>query len=119
MAKAPTPKRGEIWLVNFDPAVGREIQKRRPALVVGLDSIGRLPLRIIVPITDWKAQYAGYPWFVELRSNVANGLIKDSGADTFQVKSVAVDRFERQIGVVSANEIDSVASAIALCVGAP
>ncbi len=64
MSTAPIPSRGEIWLVDFDPAVGAEIQKMRPALVVSVDSVGRLPLRIVVPLTDWKPHYAGFPWFV-------------------------------------------------------
>jgi mRNA interferase MazF len=54
MSTAPTPSRGEVWLADFDPAVGAEIQKVRPALVISLDSIGRLPLRMVVPLTDWK-----------------------------------------------------------------
>jgi mRNA interferase MazF len=61
MVTVPAPSRGEIWLVNFDPAVGGEIRKLRPALVVSLDSIGRLPLRMVVPITDWKSSYINYP----------------------------------------------------------
>ena len=74
MATAATPSRGEVWLVNFDPAVGAEIQKLRPALVVSLDAIGRLPLRLVVPLTDWKPQYAGYPWFVAIPADTGNGL---------------------------------------------
>lgn len=66
MATVPTPARGEIWLINFDPSVGAEIQKQRPALVISLDAIGRLPLRIVAPITDWKPQYSSYPWIVAL-----------------------------------------------------
>ncbi len=66
MATVPAPRRGEIWLVDFDPAVGAEIHKIRPAVVISLDTIGRLPLRPVVPITDWKPQYGSYPWFVEL-----------------------------------------------------
>lgn len=50
----PRPLRGEVWTVRFDPAEGAEIQKIRPAVVLGMDSIGRLPLKIVVPITDWK-----------------------------------------------------------------
>jgi mRNA interferase MazF len=61
MAKVTIPRRGEIWLVDFDPAVGAEIQKVRPAVVIGVDSIGRLPLRMVVPITDWKIRYVNYP----------------------------------------------------------
>ncbi len=57
MATAQVPTRGEIWLVDFDPAVGAEIQKVQPGLVISMDSIGRLPLRMVVPITEWKIQY--------------------------------------------------------------
>lgn len=119
MATAPAPSRGDIWLVDFDPAVGAEIQKIRPALVVSVDTIGRLPLRMVVPITDWKSQYALYPWFVELRADPSNGLAKDSGADAFQTKSVSLARFVSQLGALMAVQMDDVASAIALCVGAP
>jgi len=119
MARAPAPRHGEIWLVNFDPAVGAEIQKFRPALVVSVDNIGRLPLRIVVPITDWKPQYAAYPWFVELPASATTRLIKDSGADAFQVKSVSLDRFVQRLGNVTAAQLDEVAWAVAMCVGLP
>lgn len=119
MATAPAPRRGEIWLVDFDPALGAEIRKLRPALVISVDTIGRLPLRIVVPITDWKSQYVNYPWFVELPASPTNGLAKDSGADAFQVKSVSQTRFVRLLGRVTASQMDEVASAIALCVGTP
>lgn len=119
MSTAPTPSRGEIWLVDFDPAIGAEIQKVRPALVISLDSIGRLPLRMVVPITDWKPQYAGFPWFVLIPADSENGLRKDSGADAFQTKSVSLTRFVRPLGTVTAAQLDEVASAIALCVGTP
>src|SRR5262249_40494816 len=119
MSIVPTPSRGEIWLVDFDPSVGAEIQKVRPALVISLDSIGRLPLRIVVPVTDWKPQYAAFPWFVAIPADDENGLTKDSGADTFQTKSVSLSRFVRVLGTVDPAQLDAVASAIALCVGAP
>lgn len=119
MAKAPMPSRGEVWLVDFDPAVGAEIQKRRPVLVVSLDSIGRLPLRMVVPITDWKTYYAGMPWMVQIPADAANGLSKDSSADSFQVKSVSLTRFRRRLGIVKTARLDAVAGAIAMCVGAP
>jgi mRNA interferase MazF len=119
MAGMPMPSRGEIWLVDFDPSVGAEIRKVRPAVVVSLDAIGRLPLRLIVPVTDWKPHYASFPWFTELPADSMNGLIKDSGADAFQVKSVALTRFVRPLGIVSQAQLDRIAAAVALCVGAP
>src|SRR5688572_3081893 len=93
MAKAPIPKRGDVWLIDFDPAVGAEIQKVRPAVVISMDTVGRLPLRLVVPLTDWKSHYASCPWFVAIPASATNGLIKDSGADTFQTKSLALSRF--------------------------
>ena len=48
----PTPRRGEVWLVDFNPQVGAEIAKARPAVVLNLDHVGRLPLRIVAPLTD-------------------------------------------------------------------
>ncbi len=119
MSTAPTPNRGEGWLVEFDPAVGAEMRRVRSALVISLDSVGRLPLRMVVPLTDWKPRYMGFPWFVLIPANAENSLTKDSGADAFPTKSVSVTRFVRSVGTVTATQIDEVASAIALCVAAP
>ncbi|MEI6065034.1 MAG: type II toxin-antitoxin system PemK/MazF family toxin, partial [Pseudanabaena sp. ELA748] len=48
------PNRGEIWLVNLEPTVGAEIRKTRPVVVISSDAIGKLPIKLIAPITDWK-----------------------------------------------------------------
>jgi mRNA interferase MazF len=76
-------------------------------------------LRIVVPLTDWKQQYANSPWFVELPADTSTGLIKPSGADAFQTKSVSVTRFTRMLGRVTQTQIDDIVSAIALCIGLP
>ena len=47
-------RQGEIWLINLDPTIGAEIRKTRPAIVVNDNNPGKLPLKIIVPLTDWK-----------------------------------------------------------------
>ncbi len=109
MATVPTPKRGEVWLVRFDPSAGAEIRKLRPAVVVNLDAIGRLPLRIVVPVTDWKSDFGNLSWFVFLPAASENGLSKDSGADAFQVKSVSETRFVRKLGEVTDAQIDEIA----------
>ena len=56
------PQRGDIWLVNFEPNIGAEIKKNHPSAVINLDTMGRLPLRIVVPFTDWKPHYSTIPW---------------------------------------------------------
>lgn len=65
-SSGPSPQRGEVWIVNFDPTVGSEIQKTRPAVVVSSDAVGRLPVKLVVPLTDWKPHYAGNIWHVRL-----------------------------------------------------
>ena len=81
MARVPQPRRGEIWQVRFDPSIGAEIRKQRPAVVLNPDGTGKLPLRIVVPITDWQPAFANLSWFVFLRASADHGLSKDSGAD--------------------------------------
>jgi PemK-like, MazF-like toxin of type II toxin-antitoxin system len=63
---ASIPQRGEIWLVNFDPTVGTEIRKTRPAVVVSSDAVGRLPIKLVAPVTDWKEHFASNIWHVRI-----------------------------------------------------
>jgi len=111
------PKQGEVWSVDFNPTRGSELSKVRPAVVVSSDDTGRLPLRIVVPITDWKERYAQFPWFTELAPTTGNGLSKVSGADAFQVKSVSCERFKRQMGKVRADELEDIHLSISFCMG--
>ena len=71
-------KQNEVWLINLDPTIGAEINKTRPAIIVSDDSLGKLPLRVIVPVTDWKDRYEIAPWMVKFEPNSKNGLIKHS-----------------------------------------
>jgi mRNA interferase MazF len=107
-------RRGEVWLINRDPTVGAEIKKTRPAVIVSDDAVGILPLKVIVPITDWKGRYAVAPWMVRLTPNADNGLSKPSAADAFQVRSVAQERFVRQMGQLSAANVRAVEQALAI-----
>lgn len=51
-------KQGEIWLINLDSTIGAEIHKTRPAVILNDNALGKLPLRVIAPLTDWKERYA-------------------------------------------------------------
>ena len=86
----------EIWLVEFFPKVGSEITKLRPAIVVSHNEIGRLPLKTIVPITDWKTNYK------------TNGLSKISAIDCFQIKNFANERFVEKIGIIESTLLEEV-----------
>ncbi|HNR99358.1 MAG TPA: type II toxin-antitoxin system PemK/MazF family toxin [Planctomycetota bacterium] len=115
----PVPNRGEIWWIRFDPSEGAEIGKTRPAVVVNVPSVGRLRLRIVVPITDWQPKWITVPWLVYLKKNQRNGLKKDSAADCFQVKSVSLNRFESRIGRLTEEEVEQISAGVSLCIGAP
>ena len=79
--------------MNLDPTIGAEIQKSRPVVIVNDDSVGILPLKVIVPVTDWKPQYGAAPWMVKPDPDSTNNLSKPSAADCFQVRSVSQLRF--------------------------
>ena len=113
----PKATRGEVWEVEFDPAVGAEIRKSRPAVVMNAADVGRLPLCIVVPITEWKPAFGACVWFTQLTPTATNGLSKDSAADAFQVKSLSEARLKHRLGHLSEDEVSEVAAAVALCVG--
>ncbi|MEW5766905.1 MAG: type II toxin-antitoxin system PemK/MazF family toxin [bacterium] len=106
--------RGEIWFINLDPTVGAEIQKMRPAIIVNDDAIGILPLKVIVPLTDWKDRYTIAPWMVQIEPDAENGLEKTSAADAFQVRSVAQERFVRRLGKLSDTAMQAIIKALAV-----
>lgn len=91
---------GEIWEVEFYPNIGSEIGKRRPALIVNSDLIGILPLKTVIPITNWSANFVHYPWIVNIKHDSTNGLSKESGIDCFQIRNFSTDRFIKKIGTV-------------------
>ncbi|MFN7906462.1 MAG: type II toxin-antitoxin system PemK/MazF family toxin [Microcystis sp.] len=107
------PKRGEIWLVNFDPTVGAEIKKVRPAVVISSDSVGKLPIKLIAPITDWKTYFSVNFWHVKIEPNSINGLNKASAIDTLQLRGVDLQRFIRKLGSVSEITMLEIVAAIA------
>jgi len=76
-------KQSEIWLINLDPTTGAEIQKKRPAVIINDDRLGKLPLKVIVPDTDWKDRYDIAPWMVRIEPNGMNALTKTSAVGLF------------------------------------
>lgn len=107
-------KRGEVWKVNLDPTIGAEINKIRPCIIVGRDAIAKLPLKIIVPLTDWKDYYAQAAWHIRVEPTAQNGLVKNSSADTYQVRSISEKRLVEQLGLVDNATMEKVKAGLAL-----
>lgn len=106
-------KQGEIWLINLNPTIGAEIRKTRPVVIVNDDNLGKLPLKIIVPITDWKDRYQVAAWMVKIEPDSVNGLTKTSSMDCFQVRSVSEERFVKKLGQITASQQGQVKEALA------
>lgn len=105
-------EQGEVWLLNFDPSVGQEIKKSRPAIIVNNNAVGKLNLKIVVPVTEPKT--APNTWQVLLEPTNKNGLSKSSLADCFQIKSVSHDRFIKKLGKLSEDEMNKTKIALAI-----
>ena len=113
------PKRGEIWRVDLNPTVGSEIKKVRPCVVIQRNNWGKLPIRIVVPITGWKPQFDRYPWMIQIVADTRNGLDKASSIDALGVRSVSVERMLSKIGTIQSSFTDDIATAVARCIGCP
>lgn len=113
MSTRPAPKRGEVWTVNFDPTIGTEIRKTLPAVVISSDAVGKLPIKLIAPITDWKEYFNQNLWHIRLEPNVENGLSKLSAVDALQLRGVDVQRFIQKLGQLSDETMVEITIAIA------
>mgnify|MGYP006333593513 CR=1 FL=1 len=94
-------KRNEIWLIDLSPTIGAEIQKIRPVIIVNDDNLGILPLRVIVPLTDWKDRYKMADWMVKIVPDAENNLSKTSSIDCFQIRCLSEERFIKKLGDIN------------------
>jgi mRNA interferase MazF len=113
-------RRGEVRLVDLDPARGGEADKLRPAVVVSNDRANAVAARTgrgvvtVVPVTGNVSRV--YPFQVLIPHGVA-GLRLDSKAQAEQVRSVAVDRLGPALGRVPAEVAERIDAALRLHLG--
>ena len=105
-------KQSEIWEINLSPTVGAEIKKKRPAVIINDDSIDVLPLRVIVPITQWKDKFSGAIWMIRIEPDSQNRLSKLSAIDTFQIRSISTARFIKKVGLISPDILREIKTAV-------
>ncbi len=117
MAKAPRkvafPRRGEVYIVAFDPTHGAEIKKTRPAVVIQNDIDNQYsPLSIVAPITS-KFDDKIYPTEVLVRTP-EGGLKLDSVVSVNQLRAVDKERLQRRLGFLKPATMTLVNEAIAI-----
>src|SRR4051794_9432414 len=110
----PNPAPGEVWRIDLEPIRGSETGKVRPAVVVSIARFVALPVRLIVPITNWDDKHLQYHWRIPLEATSTNGLTKKSAADCGQVRVVSLGRFSEQLGRLSASEFLEIKAGLAI-----
>lgn len=105
MAEPPS-RRGEIWWVDFEPSIGGEIRKVRPAIIVSNDVANRVMNRIqVVPLTSLVS-----------RAGPAEALVATAQGPrrcmADQVTTLSKRRLRDRIGAVLASDVDAVEHAI-------
>ena len=95
-------KRGEVWWINFDPSVGGEIRKKRPAVIVSNNAANQFLNRIqVVPLTSNVGKLYPSETYVTLRGKKAKAM-----AD--QLTTVSKKRLINKAETVSKNEMEDI-----------
>lgn len=103
--------RGEVWWVNFDPAVGGEITKRRPAIILSNDASNRHLNRVqVVPLTSSVAKLYPSEAYVVLEGEQRKAL-----AD--QLATLSKQRLSERIGQLSREDMRKVERVVRLQLG--
>jgi mRNA interferase MazF len=111
------PRRGEIYLVEFDPARGHEIKKTRPAAIIQNDLGNRYsPVTIVAAITS-KLSSTPYPVEVVVSPTRGNGLTTRSGIELSQIRCVDRERLVKRLGVLDAATMRKVDQALGISLG--
>ena len=106
-------KRGEVWWVEFDPSVGSEIRKKRPAVIVSNDAANRNLARVVVvPLTSNTGRL--YP-----SEAVVTAIGQSSKAMADQIMAADKSRLSSQLGELSKADMLAVEDAIKVHLALP
>ena len=98
--------RGDVWWVNFEPSIGGEIRKKRPAIIVSNNAANKFLNRVqVIPITSNTDRLFPSEAYVTVAG-------KKGKAMADQLATVSKQRLSKRIGLVSDDEMNMVVEAI-------
>lgn len=104
-------RQGQIVNVDFEPQIGAEIMKTRPAVIISNTQLNsKMPVVTVVPLRGSLELALDFMHIVNL--DFKNNLDKDSFADVCQVKSIDKKRIKGVRGVVSNNDLAEIISSL-------
>jgi mRNA interferase MazF len=105
-------KHGEVWWGNFEPSLGGEIQKTRPAVIISNEAANKYLKRLqVMPLTSQKPDRV-YPGEAMV---TFEGKPRKALAD--QIATVSKERFLNQVGKLSASEMQRLERALRIQLG--
>lgn len=108
-------KRGEFWIVNLEPAYGREIHKHRPALIISNNNINQNTYRTIVVPSSSIIPTSSDPEIISLGK--PGGFNEKSVLLPVLVRSIDQDRLIKKIGKISKSKLQEVEESLKLVLG--
>ena len=101
-------KRGEVWWINFEPSIGGEVQKKRPAVIVSNNAANQFLNRVqVIPLTSSVDRLYPSEAYITLRGKKAKAM-----AD--QLTTVSKKRLINRAGIVTGTEMEGIARAISI-----
>jgi mRNA interferase MazF len=110
MATSSNYRLGSIWLVNFDPSIGTEIRKTRPAMIISGTLFNQRRKVTVLPITSSSPDSRMLPIVVSIDPDLTNGLNTDSFIICIDPMTFDKQRLVKQLGILNVEKIHQVQS---------